>query len=673
MCGIAGIVSATTLAPDDPARAIAMRDIMRYRGPDGAGLHLDAQAALGHRRLSIIDIAGGHQPLSNENGAVWVTYNGEIYNHRDVRAQLEAAGHVYRTRSDTETIVHAYEQWGDDCITRFRGMFAFALWDAPKRRLLLVRDRLGVKPLYWARVGDRLLFASEIKGILESGLIAARPNPAVLSEVLATRGTAGSETMFEGIYKLLPGHRLIFEEGRVRTEQYWELPLDGPDPELDRTSDAELIDRFRSLLQQSVRLRLMSDVPLGMFLSGGIDSSAIAALMAREIDRPVDTFSVAFADRRFSELEYARAVARAIGANSHEIVIDDNDFFGALPRLIWHEDEPIAHPSSVPLHFVSMLARQHVIVVLTGEGSDELLAGYGKYPRAVINWRAGSVYERMVPAAVRTTIADAVVPRLPGRAGRYARRSFLAMPRNVSAMFLDNFAGVPLRQQRELLADGALAGSDPYSASLAYFNAMNGNSGLLGRLLHTDIKTYLVELLMKQDQMSMSASIESRVPFLDHVLVEFAARLPDRLKLRGFTTKRILREAIRGLLPDHILTRRKMGFPVPFAQWTRERWEPVVRDVLLDDRTRQRGLINGAAVERLLDAHRQGTMNGGDAIWALVNLELWYRTFIDGSGIQSLTEPRTSPTPVSASLRRSLPPSPFPLPPSDSGERTVTV
>jgi asparagine synthase (glutamine-hydrolysing) len=460
MCGIAGIIASDQLAPDDSARAVAMRDILSYRGPDGAGMYTDDRAILTHRRLSIVDLAGGHQPLSNEAGDVWVTYNGEIYNHADVRPHLEAAGHTYRTRSDTETIVHAYEQWGDECVHRFRGMFAFGIWDARRRRLLLVRDRLGVKPLYWAVIGDRLLFASEIKAILESGLIAARPNRAVFSEVLATRGTAGVETMFEGIFKLLPGHRLIFEDGRVRTERYWELPLDGPDPELDRLGDAAIIERFRTLLQESVRLRLMSDVPLGMFLSGGIDSSAIAALMAREIDRPVDTFSVAFADRRFSELAYARAVARAIGANAHEIVIDDRDFFTALPRLVWHEDEPIAHPSSVPLHFVSMLARQHVTVVLTGEGSDELLAGYGKYPRAVVNWRAGAVYESMIPAGLRARIAHSVIPRLPGRAGRYARRSFLAMPRNVSAMFLDNFAGMPVRQQRELLSAEALTGCD---------------------------------------------------------------------------------------------------------------------------------------------------------------------------------------------------------------------
>jgi asparagine synthase (glutamine-hydrolysing) len=678
MCGIAGIVSTDRLAPEDEFRAIAMRDIIDYRGPDGAGLHRDDQAVLAHRRLSIIDLAGGHQPLSNENRRVWITFNGEIYNHRDVRRELEAAGHAYRTNSDTETIVHAYEEWGDDCVHRFRGMFAFAIWDAAARRLLAVRDRLGTKPLYWAIVGDRLLFASEIKSILASGLIAPHANNAVLSEVLATRGTAGAETMFEGIYKLLPGHRLIFEDGRIRTEQYWELPLDGPGPELERLPDAELVDRFRSLLEESVRLRLMSDVPLGMFLSGGIDSSAIAAIMARQIDRPVDTFSVAFADRRFSELEYARAVTRAIGANAHEIVIDDTDFFTALPRLIWHEDEPIAHPSSVPLHFVSILARQHVTVVLTGEGSDELLAGYGKYPRILMNWRAGRVYEQLVPGSIRGAVANTVVPQLPGQFGRYARRSFLAMPRTAAAMFLDNFAGVSLRRQRELLSSSVMAGADPYSPSLAHFSAVNGHSTMLGRLLHTDIKTYLVELLMKQDQMSMSASIESRVPFLDHKLVEFAAALPDRMKLRGFTTKRILREAIRGLLPDAILTRKKMGFPVPFGDWTRGAWNGVVRDVLLDRSTRERGVINAPAVEQLLDAHRDGQTNGGDAIWALVNLELWYRTFIDGDGVQTLASPCRDGgsgirnTRATANLEPSDPGSPIPDP-VITRERPITT
>jgi len=418
----------------------------------------------------------------------------------------------------------------------------------------------------------------------------------------------------------------------------------------------------------------MADVPLGMFLSGGIDSSAVAVLMAREVDRPIETFSVAFAERAFSELDYARTVARAVGAQSHEIVIDDRDFFGALPRLVWHEDEPIAHPSSVPLHFVSAVARRYVKVVLTGEGSDELLAGYGKYPRALLNWHAGGIYERVIPDAMRSVVGTSIVPRLPGLLGRYARRSFLAMPRHADAMFLDNFAGMPLHLQQELLGNAG-NGADPYAPSLEYYARVNGTNGILGRLLYTDVKTYLVELLMKQDQMSMSASIESRVPFLDHVLVEFAARLPERMKLRGFTTKRILRDSMRGLLPAEILTRRKMGFPVPFAKWMQGGWNAVAQEVLLDRRTRERGLIDVTAVASLLRAHREGRRRGGDAIWALLNLELWHRTFIDGLGTQTLPVP---PPPQAAGASRVLrlteeaaePGAPAWLPPSGASPAT---
>jgi asparagine synthase (glutamine-hydrolysing) len=643
MCGIAGIVAADQLHPDERARTSRMNDVMAHRGPDGAGLEADTHAALGHRRLSIVDLAGGHQPLSNEDGSIWVTYNGEIYNHASVRPALEGAGHVYRTRCDTEMIVHAYEEWGDDCAQRFRGMFAFGIWDRNRRRLLLVRDRLGVKPLYWAIApatagrGERLLFASEIKAILESGLIEPRENRAVLPEMLATRYTSGTETLFTGIFKLLPGHRLVYEGGRVSISQYWDIPQDGPDPALERMPERELVERFRNLLQESVRLRLMADVPLGMFLSGGLDSSAIAALMTREIDRPIETFSVGFEERAFSELGYARAVADSIHANHHEVVVSGADFFAALPRLVWHEDEPIAHPSSVPLHFVSALARQHVKVVLTGEGSDELLAGYGKYPRTLMNWKAGALYERLVPGAVRSAVANSMVPRLPDALRRYAERTFLALPRNASAMFLDNFAAIPVGLQRELLA-ATVRHADPYGSARGYFDSGN-RQDLLNRLLYTDLKTYLVELLMKQDQMSMSTSIESRVPFLDHHLVEFAARLPERMKLQGFTTKRILRQAARTLLPQSILERPKMGFPVPFASWSAGPWNEVARDVLLDRRARQRGVTDPAAVTRLLEEHRRGVRNGGDAIWALLNLELWYRTFIDGEGVQTLPVP----------------------------------
>jgi asparagine synthase (glutamine-hydrolysing) len=638
MCGIAGIVAGTRLYADERERITRMRDVIAHRGPDDAGLFVDDQAALGHRRLSIVDLAAGHQPLANETDQIWIVFNGEIYNHASVRLELEAAGHKYKTRSDTETIVHAYEEWGDACVDHLRGMFAFAIWDAPRRRLLLARDRLGVKPLYWAMAEGRLLFGSEIKSILESGLIRASANETALPELLGTRYLSGAETLFKGIHRLLPGHTLVFEDGKVSTREYWDIPAGRVSEELARLSDRDIVARFRELLEESVRIRLMADVPLGMFLSGGLDSSAIAAMMARMIDRPLQTFSVAFKDRAFSELDYARQVATAIKADAHEIVIDDEDFFGALPQLIWHEDEPMAHPSSVPLYFVSALAREHVKVVLTGEGSDELLAGYGKYPRALVNWRAAAAYG-VVPAPLRAWIAGSLVPRLPSRLGRYAQRSFLAMPRTPEAMFFDNFAAIGLRRQGSLLSPAFAARATAeaaYGPSRAYFDAPNGESTTLDRLLYTDLKTYLVELLMKQDQMSMAASIESRVPFLDHRLVEFAAGLPERMKLRGFKTKWILREAVREILPSEILTRKKMGFPVPFANWMKGTWGNVARDVLLDPRSRQRGIIDVAAVERLIAAHASGEADGGDALWSLLNLELWYRTHIDGDGVQTL-------------------------------------
>jgi asparagine synthase (glutamine-hydrolysing) len=637
MCGIAGIVASDGLRPDDELRAIAMRDILTHRGPDDAGAYSDRFAALAHRRLSIVDLKSGHQPLSNEDGSVWITFNGEIYNHADLRTGLEAAGHTYRTRCDTETIVHAYEQWGDACVERLRGMFALAVWDAPRRRLLLARDRLGIKPLYWTISKGRLLFASEIKSILESGLIDRVANTDAIPELLGARYLSGAETLFKGIYRLLPGHLLVYQQGAATDSQFWDVPVGTPAPEIERLTDREAVAEFRARLDEAVRTRLMSDVPLGMFLSGGLDSSAIAALMAGMIDRPLKTFSVAFRHRAFSELEYAREVARAIRADAYEIVVDEPDFFDALPRLVWHEDEPIAHPSSVPLYFVSRLAREHVKVVLTGEGSDELLAGYGKYPRTLANWRAAALWG-VAPDLVRRFVSDRLASRLPGRLGRYARRSFLAMPRTPEAMFFDNFAAVGLGRQRALL-DGRLAAHatpSAYAAARAYFDLPNGHSTTLDRLLYADLKTYLVELLMKQDQMSMAASIESRVPFLDHPLVEFAAALPPRMKLRGLTTKWILREAVKTLLPASILTRRKMGFPVPFGLWMRGRGAGLAREVLLDRRARERGITDAAAVTRLIDAHASGTADGADAIWALMNLELWFRTFIDAEGVQTL-------------------------------------
>jgi asparagine synthase (glutamine-hydrolysing) len=648
MCGIAGLVSSEPLDPDAPLRVARMRDVITHRGPDDCGMYCDAQAVLGHRRLSIVDLRNGQQPLSNERRDVWVTFNGEIYNHADVRHELEARGHTYRTRSDTETIVHAYEEWGDDCVDRFNGMFAFAIWDENRRRLLLARDRLGIKPLYWARCGEQLVFGSEIKAIFASGLIEPEAHLSALPEFFGTRATSGAKTLYKGVLKLLPGHRLVYEHGNVRVTQYWDVPVGEP---RGAVNTAGVVAEFKHRLTESVRRQLMSDVPLGVFLSGGLDSSAIAATMAGLRGQPIETFSVAFEEQAYSELSYSRTVSDAIGATRHEVVVGEADFFDALPKLVWHEDEPIAHPSSVPLYFLSSLARRHVTVVLTGEGSDELLAGYGRYPRITWNWRAAGVYERAVPGSVRSAIARRLVPSLPESLARYARRSFLA-DRSPEAMVFDSFGAVRLAEQLALVSPAlreSVTAGQAYAASLAYFDRPGKTSTLLDRLLYADIKTYLVELLMKQDQMSMAASIESRVPFLDHTLVEFAARLPDTWKLSGWTTKRVLREAMKSVLPPAILNRPKMGFPVPLRAWTRGRWRTVVSDVLLDRRSRERGIIDPPAVARLLDDHAAGSIDATDRIWSLLNLEIWFRTFIDKGGVQTLATPR-APYPHAHSL-----------------------
>jgi asparagine synthase (glutamine-hydrolysing) len=644
MCGIAGLVDMEGVGAEDQGLVLGMRDTLVHRGPDDAGIFVDSHAVLGHRRLSIVDLAGGAQPLANEDRSIWIVYNGEIYNHADLRRQLEPLGHRYRTRSDTETIVHAYEAWGEDCVTRFRGMFAFALWDARQQRLLLARDRLGVKPLYWTIVGTRLYFGSEIKAILASRAVRPRLREAALPELLSMRSLAGDETLFAGIRTLMPGHLLSFAGGRATLRRYWTIPRPAARPAPRNAADD--VRQFRALLEESVRLRLMSDVPLGVFLSGGLDSSAIAALMAPMMGRPLDTFSVGFADRSCNELAYSREVARSLGAHAHEVVMDDRDFFGALPRLVWHEDEPIAHPSSVSLHVVSTLARQRVKVVLTGEGSDELLAGYGRYPRALLNWRAGAFYSR-VPAPLRALVAGGV-RRLPGKAGRYARRSFLAIDQAPELHFFDNFAAINLQRLRQLLSPrlaSDVRSSCVYAGVLSRFNEPDRGTAL-DRLLYADLGTYLVELLMKQDQMSMSASIESRVPFLDHHLVEFAAALPPERKLSGFTTKRILRDAVADVVPASVLSRSKMGFPVPFARWMRGRWNDVARDVLLDRRSLERDLVRPVALDALLNDARRGAAGAADAVWSLLNLELWHRTFIDGAGVQTLPQPRASRQPT---------------------------
>jgi asparagine synthase (glutamine-hydrolysing) len=626
MCGIAGIVRFDPRETVDEARLRRMRDTLRHRGPDGAEQWIEGPVGLAHRRLAIVDVAGGAQPMANEDGTILIVHNGETYNHPTLRPELEAKGHRYRTRSDTETILHLYEEEGERCVERLRGMFAFALWDRREGRLLLARDRLGIKPLYYACSNRELLFGSEIKAILAAGPERAELNDDILPEFLATRFVAGEETFFRGVRKLLPGRTLTWSlRSGFRQRRYWHLPA----PRVASPSTLrEQAAAVRSGLEAAVRVHLMSDVPLGIFLSGGIDSTGIAALAARMIDGPVRTFAVGFAEKGADELAYARLAARAVRAEHREVVVSAGQFFQALPRLVWHEDEPIAFPSSVPLHFVSRLAAEDVKVVLTGEGADELFLGYNRYRVTSWNESLGAAYGALLPRGVKDAVARAV-PGLPAAVRRYGERTFLALPPGPRGLFFENFAVFSGARQRMLLADpGRFGARDPYAQGLRCYQEAPGDS--LARMSRADLQTYLVELLMKQDQMSMAASIESRVPYLDHEFVEQAASLPSGLKLRGFRTKAVLREALRDLVPREILTRRKMGFPVPVGRWFRERFPAIVDEFALSPRALRRGLLDPAAVRRLADEHRAGVAEHGDRLWLLVNLEIWQRVFIDG-------------------------------------------
>jgi asparagine synthase (glutamine-hydrolysing) len=631
MCGICGIAAPEKLQHSiNEARLLRMRDSLTHRGPDEAGIFIDAAVGLGHRRLSIVDLGGGKQPMTNEDGTVQIVFNGEIYNHRDLRPALEARGHRYASASDTETIIHLYEEHGARGVEQMRGMFAFAIWDQNRQRLLLARDRMGVKPLYYYLTDEGVIyFASEMKALFEAGALRPELNYNALADYSANRYTSGEDTLFRGVKRLLPGHTLMWSDGRVEIERYWDVSFAKAEEQLSETQYSE---QFSELFNESVRLRLMADVPLGVFLSGGIDSSAIVAVMSQMVREPIKTFSVAFAEREANEFTYARMVAGAFATEHHEIVVSPEQFFEALPALVYQEDEPIAHPSSLPLYFVSKLASRHVKVVLTGEGSDELLAGYGKYRTTMLNLMLGRAYHSMTPQSLRLAVKQ-MIARMPDSSPvkRKLVRSFLCLVPELEDIYFDNFSVFSSRMQPSLFTEATrerMQQKQPYKLSLEHLNGSDAEA-LLDKLLATDLKTYLQELLMKQDQMSMAASIESRVPFLDHKLVEFAARLPVKMKLRGLTTKYILRQAMRNRLPKEILSRKKMGFPVPIGAWLRGPYRHLVDEYLLSSRTLERGIFDAGYVQNLVARHMHGE-NHDERLWALLNFEIWQRRFIDG-------------------------------------------
>jgi asparagine synthase (glutamine-hydrolysing) len=629
MCGIAGFVSVVP-ATNSENILRRMTNIIRHRGPDDDGFFFDAHAALGQRRLSIIDVAGGHQPMPNETRTRWIVYNGEVFNHASLRPELEQAGHRYESRCDTETILHAYEQYGPACVERFRGMFAFAIWDQEARTLFCARDRLGIKPFYYFWDGRVFAFASEIKALLEHPAISPRLEEDLLPELLGFGYVSEERTLFRGIRKLMPGHhlRLLLGAGDavLKIEQYWDVPV--PAPTREGPTETEWIAETRRRLEETVQMRLMSDVPLGMFLSGGIDSSAIAALIRRQTNGPVKTFAVGYREAQYSELGYAATVAKAIGTEHHEIVIGMEDLFNALPRLIWHEDEPLVWPSSIALSFVSKLAAEQVKVVLTGEGSDEIFGGYERYHITLLNQKAASAYG-VLPEGLRRRIRAQVqtTPLLKANLRRKLGHTFVGRENSLESLLLDNFyCAFSLEDQNRLLDSPPSA---VYGNYLHYWKSVPDASPL-ARMLYADQKTYLVELLMKQDQMSMSASIESRVPFLDHTLVEFAMHMPDQLKIRNGVQKYVLKKAVEDLLPREIIHRKKMGFPTPIRQWLLDRRAGPLYAALQAKDGFLAEYLHMPEVESLIARHRSGVEDATDRIWRLINLQLWGDLFLTG-------------------------------------------
>ncbi len=654
MCGICGIaIPERAQRAVDQRLLVRMRDSLVHRGPDGAGLFVDGPIGLGHRRLSIVDVEHGAQPMTTDDGRSTIVYNGEVFNHPALMAELRAAGVSYHTHCDTETVLHLYERYGRAFVNHCRGMFAIAIWDRADRTLTLARDRFGVKPVYYVHAADgTLYFASEIKALIAAGAVTPSLNAQAFPDFLANHAPSGTDTLFAGVKRLPAGHTLTWNDGTIRIDRYWDLSFT-PDAALARASDADLVAEYTERFEEAVRLRLMADVPLGMFLSGGIDSAAITAVMSKMVDGPIKTFSVAFAEREANELRYARMVSEKFRTDHHEVVVSPEQFWDALPTLIWHEDEPLAHPSSVALNFVSRLAAEHVKVVLTGEGSDETLAGYNRYRVTMANMALGGAWETVVPRRWRAALASAIGEAgAAGVRGKLAR-TFLARPANLDAMYFDNFAVFAPDRLSALLSPAmraAVAGVDPYAA---YHDAIATCDAptLLGKLLYADTKTYLQELLMKQDQMSMAASIESRVPFLDHPLAEFTGRMPERMKLRGMTTKYVLRQAMKDRLPAEILSRKKMGFPVPVGAWFRGEWRHLLDEFVLSERALRRGLFQPDVLRRLVAGHLAGE-NHTERLWALLTLEIWQRIAFDGEDHASIRmRPLSTVVPMAAAGR----------------------
>ena len=687
MCGIAGAAWSADREPVAPGVVERMISVLVHRGPDDGGLYCSMRgplavgravremagaaggpagsapgssfgpadpghagnghggpgAVLGHRRLSIIDLGGGHQPMSNEDGSVWIAFNGEVYNYRELQPELERRGHRFRTSSDTEAIVHLYEDYGPDCVRHLRGMFAFAIWDERRGRLFFARDRLGQKPIVYRQDGGQFYFASELKALLQVPGAPREMDPRAVDDYLLYQYVPHPGCILKGYQKLPPGHYGVFEDGQLRIERYWQAPYepgtstDDEDAERYRNCDTWDRDRWaselRRVMAESVRLRMRSDVPFGAFLSGGIDSSIVAGLMQQEAGQPVHTFSIGFPVKQFDERHYARDAAKKIGSRHHEYLVEPQAL-EILPQLIWHYDEPFSDSSAIPTMYLSRVTRQEVTVALSGDGGDELFAGYERY-RAVA---LGSRFDRL-PRFARRLITANIWQKIPARVQqrsfrRRLKRLLAAFGQPPERRYLRWIAVFDDNARRELYTDSfreTLAGHDAAWFLLDAYRECPGRD-FVTRTTCADLISYLpCDILTKVDIASMAASLEARSPFLDHRVAELAARMPLELKQKGNRGKRILIDAFADILPESIQTRGKMGFGIPIDHWFRDELKPLLYDVLLDRRSIERGMFEERTVRRLIEEHVSARWDHAYRLWSLLCLELWQRTFLDAA------------------------------------------
>jgi asparagine synthase (glutamine-hydrolysing) len=626
MCGILGIINSDRNQPADEQTARAMAAALIHRGPDDEGFYFKNNVALGMRRLSIIDLAGGHQPITNEDGSLWVVFNGEIYNFPELREQLLARGHHLRTQSDTEVIVHLYEEYGDELTAHLNGMFAFALWDEKRQRLLIARDRMGEKPLYFTQLANQdFVFASELKSLVVHPLVQRRINLLALRKYLQYEFVPSPHTIIEGIRKLRPAHRLILENGRWRTERYWQLSYESERLKIGENEAAEEIHRR---LREAVRMRLISDVPLGVLLSGGIDSSTVAALACEAAEGRVKTFSIAFQEDSFDESSYARLVANRLGTEHYEQMFTEREMLEIVPEIPRLLDEPLGDGSLIPTSLLCRFTRSHVTVALGGDGGDELLAGYPTY---AAHRMAG--YYRALPQFIRKGLIEPAIESLPVstrnlsfdfRAKRFVRGADLPAGMR-HTVWMGSFDAA---QQRLLFSPDVLkeCPDEAVFDEVRVYDLLNGSgkSSLIEQMMILDATHYLSEcVLFKVDRASMAASLETRAPFLDHTFAEFLMKLPIGLKFHGLTGKYILKRAMRDILPPAILKRPKKGFGMPVAQWIKGELRLLVRDTFSPERLKRRGLFNPAYVQRLLDEHDRGKADHRKLIWTLLMFEMW--------------------------------------------------